>query len=47
MRPANILLIGFMGAGKSLCGRVLARRLGRCFVETDDMIAEVVRSRKK
>ena len=39
MRPANILLVGFMGAGKSLCGRVLARRLGRCFVETDDMIA--------
>ena len=27
-----------MGAGKSLCGRLLARRLGRCFVETDDMI---------
>jgi len=39
VRPANILLVGFMGAGKSLCGRVLARRLGRCFVETDDMIA--------
>jgi shikimate kinase len=27
-----------MGAGKSMCGRILARRLGRCFVETDDMI---------
>ncbi len=38
MRPANVLLVGFMGAGKSICGRVLARRLGRCFVETDDMI---------
>lgn len=38
MRPANILLVGFMGAGKSMCGRILARRLGRCFVETDDMI---------
>lgn len=38
MRPANIVLVGFMGAGKSVCGRVLARRLGRCFVETDDMI---------
>ncbi len=34
----NIVLIGFMGAGKSVCGRLLARRLGRCFVETDDMI---------
>jgi shikimate kinase len=27
-----------MGAGKSVCGRMLARRLGRCFIETDDMI---------
>jgi shikimate kinase len=34
----NVLLVGFMGAGKSVCGRLLARRLGRCFVETDDMI---------
>ncbi len=38
MPPANIILVGFMGAGKSVCGRVLAKRLGRCFVETDDMI---------
>jgi shikimate kinase len=38
VRPANIVLVGFMGAGKSICGRVLARRSGRCFVETDDMI---------
>jgi shikimate kinase len=38
VRPANVLLVGFMGAGKSICGRLLARRLGRCFVETDDMI---------
>jgi shikimate kinase len=38
MRQDNVLLIGFMGAGKSACGRLLARRLGRCFVETDDMI---------
>src|SRR5262249_62077090 len=27
-----------MGAGKSSVGRILARRLGRCLVETDDMI---------
>jgi len=33
-----IILVGFMGAGKSSIGRLLARRLGRCFVETDDMI---------
>jgi shikimate kinase len=36
--PRNIILIGFMGAGKSTVGRLLARRLGRCFVETDAMI---------
>lgn len=34
----NVILVGFMGAGKSVCGRLLARRLQRCFVETDDMI---------
>src|SRR5439155_27169951 len=38
VRRANVILVGFMGAGKSVCGRVLARRLGRCFVETGDMI---------
>jgi len=32
------VLVGFMGAGKSSVGRLLARRMGRCFVETDDMI---------
>jgi len=34
----NVILVGFMGAGKSSVGRILAARLGRCFVETDDMI---------
>ena len=38
MSSDNVVLVGFMGAGKSVCGRALARRLGRCFVETDDMI---------
>jgi shikimate kinase len=38
MAGDNVILVGFMGAGKSVCGRLLARRLGRCFVETDDMI---------
>jgi len=33
----NVILVGFMGAGKSSVGRLLARRMGRCFVETDDM----------
>jgi shikimate kinase len=38
MARDNVIIVGFMGAGKSVCGRLLARRLGRCFVETDDMI---------
>src|ERR687895_1264418 len=38
MARDTILLVGFMGTGKSSVGRLLARRLGRCFVETDDMI---------
>lgn len=38
MARDNVIVVGFMGAGKSVCGRLLARRLGHCFVETDDMI---------
>jgi shikimate kinase len=38
MAPRNVILVGYMGAGKSTVGRLLARRLGRCFVETDAMI---------
>jgi shikimate kinase len=38
MQGRNVILVGFMGAGKSVCGHMLAKRLGRCFVETDDMI---------
>ena len=37
----NVVLVGFMGAGKSVCGRLLARRLGRCFVETDDIVVSL------
>lgn len=36
--PRSVILVGFMGAGKSTVGRMLARRLGLCFVETDAMI---------
>ena len=34
----NLLLTGFMGAGKSTIGRLLARRLGYYFLDTDTEI---------
>lgn len=33
-----IVLIGFMGAGKTTVGRELAARLGRGFIDTDEVI---------
>ncbi|HYM68625.1 MAG TPA: shikimate kinase, partial [bacterium] len=36
----NVVLIGFMGTGKTLVGRALASRLGRPFVDTDVLIEE-------
>lgn len=36
----NIALIGFMGTGKSEVGRRLAERLGKTFLEMDDLIVE-------
>ncbi len=35
----NIILVGFMGTGKSAVGRLLARRLNRPFVDLDERIA--------
>ena len=36
----NIVLTGFMGTGETTIGRLLADRLGRTFVDTDDIIEE-------
>src|SRR3954454_2249825 len=38
-RGHGIVLIGFMGAGKSSVGRTLARMSGRPRFDTDEMIA--------
>lgn len=36
----NVVLIGFMGTGKSVVGRVLAARLGCPFVDVDEAIEQ-------
>jgi shikimate kinase len=52
-RPRSVVLVGFMGAGKSTVGPLLARRLGWRFTDIDEEIvrrtgasvAEIFRSR--
>ncbi len=34
----NVVLIGYRGAGKSTVGRRLAKRLGKRFMDTDDLL---------
>ena len=36
--PRHLVLIGLMGAGKTSVGECCAARLGRAFVDTDDLI---------
>ena len=38
-RTQNVVLVGMPGAGKTTCGRILARELGRPFVDIDEAIA--------
>lgn len=37
---SNLALIGFMGTGKTTVGRLLAQKMERRFIETDERIAE-------
>ena len=39
-RPLRVVLVGFMGSGKSAVGRLLARRLGYRFEDMDRRIEE-------
>ncbi len=34
----NIYILGFMGVGKSVTGKLLAEKLNRQFVDTDNLI---------
>lgn len=34
----NLILIGFMGAGKTTAGKLLAKEKGMCFADTDERI---------
>jgi shikimate kinase len=40
MAPRNVVLIGFMGSGKSVVGRALAEQLGFRLFDTDAMVEE-------
>ncbi len=40
-RPRSLVLVGPRGAGKTTVGRLVARRLGRPFVDTDEEIGRV------
>ena len=39
-RSQNIVLIGFMGTGKTTIGKIASERLGLEFIDTDDLIVE-------
>ncbi len=45
LSPRNVVLVGFMGSGKSTIGRGLARRLGWRFVDTDEMVRRAAAGR--
>lgn len=44
-RAPNIVLIGLMGCGKTTVGRLIARKLGWDFIDTDSLIVETAGGR--
>ena len=42
---ANIVLVGFMGTGKSTVGRVIAQKLEFHFIDTDDVIEQTSKAK--
>ena len=38
--PGNVFLVGMMGAGKTSVGKLLARKLGKVFYDSDHVIEE-------
>lgn len=38
LKSKHIILTGFMGTGKTETGMILARRTGRCFLDTDKLV---------
>ena len=42
---ANIVLVGFMGTGKSTVGQVIAQKLGFHFIDTDDVIEQTSKAK--
>ncbi len=40
MTKGPVFLAGFMGVGKTHVGHILAKKLGRCFLDTDRMVEQ-------
>lgn len=42
MQKGNLFLCGFMGAGKTTVGKILAKRLGKVFFDADQVILDML-----